>query len=411
VSQPTPPPQPAPPPPSDLIPDTAPPEGLHPPANWLELFYDLVFVAAIIVLSSSFAHGHTVAHGIWIALAFVSIWWVWLATTMFTNRFRLDDTPHRILVLLQMFLVALVAMGASDGVRRDEAFLSIDYCLLVTTLVVMYARGARQARGPAAFARRRAIEYSVAAAVFLISAPLPETPRVCLWVVGFIVTVLPAVAYVTSVRPPPPVAEHHLVERMGAFTLIVCGEAFVKVAIVATDGALDQIDVIVMAFQFGLVFAVWWTYFDDIPLSGLRSSRVAIETWIAGHLALQIAIVGAAIGVSKFVQLEPGAHIPGSDIESVAIPLAALYLALIVIGACTRRRPQRPLNLLRLATAAAIAVVGVLTWKIDAVNVTDGVIAMTAVALVHAAIAGRLRDRTTVTRLALPATVGGRPPP
>jgi low temperature requirement protein LtrA len=274
----------------------------------------------------------------------------------------------------------------------------------------MYARGTRLGQGPVPFARRRAIEYSVAALVFLVASPLPEIPRVSLWLVGFVITIIPAVAYVTSVRPPPPVAEHHLVERMGAFTLIVCGEAFVKVAIVATDGALNQIDVIVMAFQFGLVFAVWWTYFDDIPLSGLRSSRVAIESWIAGHLALQIAIVGAAIGVSKFVQLEPGAHIPGEDIESVAIPLAALYLALIVIGACTRRRPQRQLNLLRLATAAGIAVAGVATWKIDAVNVTDGVIAMTAIALLHAAIAGRLRDRTTVTRPAVPAPIGGRPP-
>jgi low temperature requirement protein LtrA len=387
----------------DLIPDDSPPQGSHPPANWLELFYDLVFVAAILVLSSSFAHGHSVTHGLWVTLAFVSIWWIWLATTMFTNRFRLDDTTHRVLVLLQMFLVALVAMGAADGVRSDEVFLSVDYSLLVGTLAVMYARGARRGLGPAPFARRRALEYLGAALLFLVAAALPEIERVAFWLVGFVVTVLPAVAYVTSVRPPPPVAEHHLVERLGAFTLIVCGEAFVKVAIVATDGSLDQIDVIVMAFQFGLVFAVWWTYFDDVPFSGLRNSRIAIETWIAGHLGLQLAIVGAAVGVSKFVHLAPGGHIPASDIEGVAVPLVALYLALIVIGACTRRRPQGPLNVLRVVTVLLIAVVGVVTWRVDAVSVTDGVIAMTAIALAHAAVAGRLREQTTVTRATVPA--------
>lgn len=388
---------------SDLIPDDAPPAGIHPPANWLELFYDLVFVAAILVLRSSFAHGHTIKHGLWITFAFVSIWWIWLATTMYTNRFRLDDTTHRVLVLLQMFLVALVAMGAADGIRRDEVFLSIDYALLVGTLAVMYARGARQGAGPRSFARRRALEYSAAAVLFLVSAALPEGIRVSAWIVGFVVTIIPAVAYVTSVRPHPPVAEHHLVERMGAFTLIVCGEAFVKVAIVATNGSLDQIDVTVMAFQFGLVFAVWWTYFDDVPLAGLRSSRVAIESWIGGHLALQLSIVGAAIGVSKFVELAPGTHIPGEEIESVAIPLALFYVALIVIGRCARRRPQGPLDVLRVVTIALIGLTAVATWKIDAVNVTEGVVAMTAIALVHAAIAGRLRRATTVTRLALPA--------
>ncbi|MGZ4690227.1 MAG: low temperature requirement protein A [Acidimicrobiia bacterium] len=389
--------------PPDLIPDDSPPQGTHPPANWLELFYDLVFVAAILVLSSSFAHGHTVTHGLWITLAFVSIWWIWLATTMFTNRFRLDDTTHRVLVLLQMFLVALVAMGAADGVRRDEAFLSVDYSLLVGTLAVMYARGARRGLGPVPFARRRALEYTAAAVVFLAAAPLAEAGRATLWIVGFVITVLPAVAYVTSVRPPPPVAEHHLVERMGAFTLIVCGEAFVKVAIVATNGSLDQIDVVVMAFQFALVFAVWWIYFDDVPFSGLRSSRIAIESWIGGHLALQLSIVGAAIGVSKYVQLDPGTHIPAEEIESVAIPLIVLYLALIVIGICSRRRPQGPLNTLRAVTALLIAITAVATWQIDAVNVTDGVIAMTVIALLHAAVAGRLRERTTVTRLADPS--------
>jgi low temperature requirement protein LtrA len=386
----------------DLIPDDSPPVGPHPPANWLELFYDLVFVAAILVLSSAFAHGHSVEDGIWLTLAFISIWWIWLATTMFTNRFRLDDTPHRILVLLQMFVVALVAMGASDGVRRDEVFLSIDYSLLVATLAVMYERGARRGRVPGPFARKRAIEYAIAAVVFLVAAALPEGLQVGLWAVAFVVTTLPAVAYVTSVRPPPPVAEHHLVERMGAFTLIVCGEAFVKVAIVATDGSLDQIDVIVMAFQFGLVFAVWWTYFDDVPLSGLRDSRVAIESWIVGHLALQISIVGAAIGVSKYVQLAPGAHIPVDDIAGVAIPLGVFYVAMILIGLCSRRRPQARLNALRAATVGAIAGAALLTWRVGALNVTEGILAMTAISLAHAAAAGRIREHTTVTRARVP---------
>jgi hypothetical protein len=143
---------------------------------------------------------------------------------------------------------------------------------------------------------------------------------------------------------------------------------------------------------------VWWTYFDDIPLAGLRGSRASIEAWIAGHLALQIAIVGAAIGVSKFVHLDPGAHTPANDIESVAVPLAGLYLALMLIGACSRRRPQGPLNALRLATVGAIGVVAVVTWQVDGLDVTVGVIALTTISLLHAALAGRIRTRTTVER-------------
>ena len=45
----------------------------------------------------------------------------------------------------------------------------------------------------------------------------------------------------------------------------MCGEAFVKVALAADNNSLDGIDVVTVALEFVLVFAVWATYFDDVP--------------------------------------------------------------------------------------------------------------------------------------------------
>ena len=84
---------------------------------WLELFYDLVFVAAILVLSDAASHHADGTRVLRVVAIFVGLWTVWLATTLYTNRFRVHDVKHRLLVLAQMFVVVLVAMEAHAGVR------------------------------------------------------------------------------------------------------------------------------------------------------------------------------------------------------------------------------------------------------------------------------------------------------
>ncbi len=110
---------------------------------WLELFYDLVFVAAILVFSSAVSHLHDASRITWVVAVFCAVWWVWLSTTMFTNRFHMADVVHQGLVLLQMILVAVVAMEARAGVRDDEVVLLCTYAALVATIALMYWRAAR----------------------------------------------------------------------------------------------------------------------------------------------------------------------------------------------------------------------------------------------------------------------------
>jgi low temperature requirement protein LtrA len=122
-------------------------------AVWIELFYDLVFVAAILVFSSAVSHLHDGARIGWVVVVFAAVWWAWLSTTMFVNRFRMEDGTHRLLILLQMFLVVLIAMEARAGVVDDEAYLAATYGLLVALIAVMYWRAWRAGGRDAGFAR------------------------------------------------------------------------------------------------------------------------------------------------------------------------------------------------------------------------------------------------------------------
>ena len=80
--------------------------------------------------------------------------------------------------------------------------------------------------------------------------------------------------------------------------------------------------------------------------------------------------------------------------------LAIVYLGLAGIGACTRRRPIRPLLVLRLTTALVVALVGFGAWKISWIDLVEGVAVLTVVAIGHTVLVARLRAGTVVVPLA-----------
>jgi CHASE2 domain-containing sensor protein len=111
---------------------------------------------------------------------------------------------------------------------------------------------------------------------------------------------------------------------------------------------------------------------------------------------LQLAMAGTAIGVSKLVKTGPLDHLPAGDILEITATLATLYLALALLGLCTRRRPVRPLLILRLSTSLVTVAVGIAAWRIPWIDLAEGVAALTVVAIAHAAIGVRLDNETEV---------------
>jgi low temperature requirement protein LtrA len=365
-----------------------------PMSVWVELFYDLVFVAAILVLSAAASHledGIRVAR---IVAVFIGLWSVWLATTFFANRYRVQDMTHRLLVLAQMFIVVLVAMEAHAGVRQDAVYLSFTYAGLAATVAVMYTRVARTHPIGPGDARRRALAAWIAVGILLAATVVPWPICTGVWFAGFVALLVSTLAGTRTTGGRTGIHEDHLVERMGAFTIIVCGEAFVKVAIAVSGSTVSEVDVVALFFQFVLTFAIWTSYFEDVPNAGIRPGW--LRGWLGLHLLLQLAIAGTAIGVAKLVRVDPFDHVPSEDILEITATLAAVYLSLGLIGACTRRNPSRNLLVLRLATTVVVVIVGLAAWQIDFVDLVEGVAALSMVAVLYAVVSYRMTRRTEV---------------
>jgi low temperature requirement protein LtrA len=360
---------------------------------WLELFYDLVFVAAILVFSTAVSHQHEVGRVVWLVTVFVALWWIWLSTTLYMNRYRTHDVMHRVLLLAQMLVVAFVALESGAGVRRDQDYLGATFAVLLALIATMYWHASRTAAEHRSFAARMAGLHALAALVLFVSVPFPELIQLVLTGVAFLLLLIPAVVRVARPGDYPPVDQHHLVDRMGEFTIIVCGESFVKVAIVAST-ALQGINAVTLSFQFVLTFALWASYFEDIPHAGIEDRRLG--GWVGFHLVAQLCIAGVAIVVSKLVDFGLLTHIEDAEILGLALLLAGFYFAVGGIGWTTRRRPIAPLLWLRVATGAGVLVVGIVAWAIPFVHLTETVAVMTLVAVGHAVLVAVLRARTHV---------------
>ena len=105
--------------------------------TWLELFFDLVFVAAVAQVAAPLQTEYSLAGLVRFAPLFGLIWWAWIGHTVFSTRFDSDDVVQRTLTLVQMFAVAAMAANAKEALdTRSSAGFAAAYAsvrfLLVT---------------------------------------------------------------------------------------------------------------------------------------------------------------------------------------------------------------------------------------------------------------------------------------
>src|SRR5262250_3262333 len=98
--------------------------------SWLELFFDLIFVAAVAQVAEPLRHDYSVVELVRFIPLFVLIWWAWIGHTFFSTRFGVDDGIHRTLTFLQIFAVAVMAANAKDAIdSRSSAGFAAAYAL------------------------------------------------------------------------------------------------------------------------------------------------------------------------------------------------------------------------------------------------------------------------------------------
>jgi low temperature requirement protein LtrA len=312
--------------------------------SWLELFFDLIFVAAIAQVAEPLREHYTPGGVLRFATLFALVWWAWTGYTIFATRFAADDGVQRLLTLVQMFVVAAMAANAEDELQsRSAAGFVAAYAVLRLVLVAQYVRASHVAEARP-LTTRYVVGHGIAAVIWLASALVPAPGRFVMWAAAFVIDLAtPWVALPHTVRLPPDPA--HLPERFGLFTLILLGEAVIAVM----HGMQSQEEWTATAASaafagMGLLFLMRWWYFDVAAAAServVRSRRDArrFHLWTYAHFPLYLGVVVAAVGLQRIVTVATHSSLSVEETWLMAGGALIVVLAMRVIAALSRVKP------------------------------------------------------------------------
>jgi len=282
----------------------------HRHASWLELFFDLVFVAVVFQVGEALAEHHDAAGFLEFIGVFTIVAWSWMCFTYFGNRFDTDDVPQRVLMSLAMLAVAGLGVAVGDASDSWSERFAIAQVAVHVVLLALYARARLHVPAARSSIDRYLVGFGLGGVVWLASAMVDTPVRYVLWGAALAIEVAtPLLSWGVLARLP--VDREHLRERFGLFTIIVLGEAVLAVVIGTQDARWAAPAISTTVAGFLGVLALWWVYFDEQSAASLRGGRWAFVV-AYGHLPLWLGATAYGIGVKLAIEHAEGlAEVPG----------------------------------------------------------------------------------------------------
>ncbi len=286
--------------------------------TWLELFFDLVYVAALIQLGDRLSSDVSWSGGAAFVGAFVILWWTWTGTTAFVNRFPVDDIVHRLLAFVQMFAVGNIAVLAATNPENWEPWLALAYVGARLPLLAMYWRVRRSIPSARSVSEHFLRFFGVSAGLWLVSIAVPGPARLVLWAVALVVEFAAPVILLRRAEGAPSDSRlgeiryaEHFQERYALFTIIVLGETFVKTLSVIGEIGISFTTQVFGGLAFVILIALWWTYFDDVADAHIRTTSALAKSssinrllWVYTHLPLALGLTAFGVAAKKIVSVE-----------------------------------------------------------------------------------------------------------
>jgi low temperature requirement protein LtrA len=304
--------------------------------SWLELFYDLVYVAAISQLTEYLAE-HPNWNGLgYFFFIFSLIFWSWINGSNYHDIHGSAGIRTRYFTLLQMFVVAAVTITLPDLFEGNHQTFAIAFACVQT--IITYLWWSVGYYDPEH--RRLNTYYTICyctSLVFIIGSVFTNLQTAnYLWGAALFFNYLaPFIAGPGTVREFRNrglnyVTSTSMIERFGLFTIIVLGETILGIVhgISNLNHTTTEVWVLFMLAVL-IAFLLWWIYFDmtgDSEAKPGYSNFLAINLFNIPLLA-SFAATGSSIRVILH-ETETGEHSAARLIFalSVSIILGGIFL-------------------------------------------------------------------------------------
>jgi len=231
-------------------------------ASWLELFYDVAFIALVAQLTYlAVEHHHSVTDVLNIVMIGYTIFIAWWATTANRNLQPTETPTDKILTQVQMVAVFLMSVFMSAVFEGDY------FGFFITLAVVRLLQSFMIIRMYTLHPSTRPDTYNILSGFFVASglwALSAFTGDPFHFVVAFAALAVDILVPLTrgEGKTKRYLNVGHLQERLGLFLMLVIGESMIVVALSnsANTQLYNQTGVVFSGL--GLMIALWWLYFE-----------------------------------------------------------------------------------------------------------------------------------------------------
>jgi low temperature requirement protein LtrA len=342
----------------------------------LELFYDLVYVAVITGASNRLTSDISIRGFAEFAVVFAMIWIAWINGSLYVELHGREDGRTRLLVFVQMGILALLAVFTQDAAGAQGPAFALVYAAFLALMTWHWniVRNQDRVDNPEFLPVTKYYVGGMAlsTAIIAASAFLPLEARLVVWALfgaAWIIGIQLAASRPRIGMSEGVVATISLVERFGAFTIIVLGEVILGVveglsaAQVSAAAQRDLITIATGSLALIVGFGYWWIYFDLIGRRMPRDDRGVLATWMLSHIPITLSITATGAAIVNLVEHAHDASTPAATAwllsGAVAIGLLAMMLTARALSDAIRLESvYRPLTWLLAAGAVAALVTG-----------------------------------------------------
>lgn len=339
-------------------------------STWLQLFFDLVYVAILIELGNRLSQDLSVEGLVAFALIFTPVWWSWLEFVDYGRRYPVDDIGQRILTVLYMALMLLLAFEIHSMVSSASFAFLITYGLSKFVLALMYGRAWYYYPEFRHLTRDRTFAFSLIGLFWVglaFLSPAGAWPLVLIITLGAFAPSAIRRLHIATGRdhlPAPPIKHHFTLHRFGELTIIVLGEFFIKLVTSSSGRDLSLANYMIGAGLLAVSVGIWWLYFDHLEHANLAAAKAQTWFWSYSHLPFLAAITVYGVVGNKIFAATP--RLPLDDAKRLLFTLA-LALVLLAYGVIEWASGERveplsrpPQPWLRVASATALLALGFL---------------------------------------------------
>jgi len=283
----------------------------HRQVTFLELFYDLVYVALIAELSHTLS-GHIGWAGLGeFAFLFVIVWWAWLNGSLYHDIHGNNDIRTRVFTFLQMFTVVAMAVFAHNALGEGSIGFAVSCAVFQFLLAWLWWRTGVYDAAHRPLSLPYVATYLLSTLLFMISVYVAVPVRFYLWGTGLLLSLLaPLFWRLRSVTPEIQAqmdlsmdVSDSLVERFGLFTIIVLGEVIIGIVSGVNEHHQLTWDAgIIAALSMLIAIGLWWIYFDLISHHRPLHNMGVVFLWLYLHLFLTIGITAVGASVLNVVK-------------------------------------------------------------------------------------------------------------